>query len=220
MLYLYRHIRLDKNVPFYIGIGSYRKNRSDTLERAYSKNCRSKFWHRVANKTEYRVEIMLENLTRDEACEREREFILLYGRRDIGTGTLVNMTDGGDGVFNLSPESRKIMSDKAKILSKGRTHSEETKQKLSSMKKGLVRSEQHRLKNIASLHNTWESNKIKIERFDLLTGETIESYNSLRDAEKQGYNLPNISELINGRRGLKSHKGFGWRKVSNVLISE
>ena len=32
MAYVYRHIRLDKNQPFYIGVGT-----CDTYERAYSK---------------------------------------------------------------------------------------------------------------------------------------------------------------------------------------
>lgn len=212
MLYLYRHIRLDTNVPFYIGIGSYRKNRKDTYERAYSKSLRSIFWNRIVAKTDYRVEIMLENLSREEACAKECEFISLYGRRDLGTGTLVNMTNGGDGVFNLSPESRKVMSEKAKISSVGRLHSQETKELLSRLKKGVKLSPEHKIKITKILETLHESNMIKIERYDLITGETIESYNSIREAAKSGYSETNISELINHKRNLKSHKGFGWRR--------
>ena len=92
MAYLYRHIRLDKNEPFYIGIGS-----DNTYYRANSKKGRSDFWHKMANLSEYRVEIMLDGLTYDEAKEKEREFIALYGRRNLNKGILCNLTDGGDG---------------------------------------------------------------------------------------------------------------------------
>lgn len=40
MAYLYRHIRLDKNQPFYIGIS----NVDDDYKRAYKRSCRNKYW--------------------------------------------------------------------------------------------------------------------------------------------------------------------------------
>jgi hypothetical protein len=92
MAYLYRHIRLDKNEPFYIGIGA-----EDNYKRAYNKNKRSIFWKNISNKTQYEVEILLDNITKEEACNKEIEFIALYGRKDLGLGSLVNMTDGGEG---------------------------------------------------------------------------------------------------------------------------
>ena len=70
MAYLYRHIRLDKNEPFYIGIGSDEK-----YKRAYSKKSRNKYWSNIANITEYEVEIMLDNLTWEEVCKKEIEFV-------------------------------------------------------------------------------------------------------------------------------------------------
>ena len=91
MAILYRHIRLDKNEPFYIGIGI-------DMKRAYEKyKSRNSFWKSIINKTDYRVDILFDDLTWEEACEKEKEFIKLYGRRDLGTGTLINLTDGGDG---------------------------------------------------------------------------------------------------------------------------
>ena len=78
MAYLYRHIRLDKNTPFYIGIGSDLK-----YNRANSIKDRNIFWKRIANKTQYRVEIMLDDLSWEEACEKEKEFIKIYGRGDL-----------------------------------------------------------------------------------------------------------------------------------------
>ena len=122
MAYLYRHIRLDKNKPFYIGICS-----TNNYSRAYRKTYRNPIWNRIVLKTEYEVEIVLENLTWDEACKKETEFIALYGRIDINTGILSNMTDGGEGTPN-------------KILTF------ETKLKIGKGNKGKVLSKEHREK--------------------------------------------------------------------------
>lgn len=107
--YIYRHIRLDKNEPFYIGIGTRRKigfNRS-LYDRAYSKKGRSTFWSSILRKTDYRVEIMIDDMSKEEAIEKEKEFISLYGRSNIGKGILCNLTDGGEGVFGYVPTMEK-----------------------------------------------------------------------------------------------------------------
>ena len=104
MAYVYRHIRLDKNEPFYIGIGSDLK-----YNRAYSTYDRNKYWRNIANKYEYRVEILLDDLTWEKACNKEIEFINLYGRFNINSGPLVNMTSGGEGANGV------IISDETRI---------------------------------------------------------------------------------------------------------
>lgn len=91
---VYRHIRLDKNMPFYIGIFKDKN-------RPYSKKYRNRAWHGVIEKSKYEVEILFENLTKEEAIQKEKEFILLYGRIDNKTGCLYNMTDGGEGANNM-----------------------------------------------------------------------------------------------------------------------
>jgi hypothetical protein len=99
--YLYRHIRLDKNEPFYIGIGS-----DDSYKRAYNPWDRTLFWKNITLKTQYKVDIILDNLSWEEACKKEIEFIALYGRKDLGKGSLVNLTDGGEGVINRNPQTQ------------------------------------------------------------------------------------------------------------------
>ena len=95
MAYLYRHIRLDKNEPFYIGIATH-------LKRAYDKSSRkNKIWQSIISKTDYEVEILFDDLTREQVLEKEKEFIALYGRIDKKTGTLCNLTDGGEGTLGI-----------------------------------------------------------------------------------------------------------------------
>lgn len=110
--YLYRHIRLDKNVPFYIGIGTrntrFAKGHRSDYQRAYNKVTRSKIWWDIVNKTPYQVEIMLESDDNDFIKQKEREFINLYGRINLRNGTLSNLTDGGEGKYNtiISAETK------------------------------------------------------------------------------------------------------------------
>jgi hypothetical protein len=113
MAYLYRHIRLDTNQPFYVGIGSDIKH-----SRAYHKKGRSFSWKDIAYNFSYEVEIMLDDLSWKEACLKEIEFISLYGRKDLGKGTLVNLTDGGEGQFGRKDSiETKIKKSKPKSLS-------------------------------------------------------------------------------------------------------
>ena len=93
MSVVYRHIRLDKNEPFYIGIGK-------TEKRAYSKHSRNRYWNHITKNTEYKVQILFDDLSWDMAVEKEIELIQTYGRKDLGLGTLVNLTHGGEGLRN------------------------------------------------------------------------------------------------------------------------
>jgi hypothetical protein len=132
MAVLYRHIRLDKNQPFYIGIGK-------TEKRAYEKIKRNQFWHNIVAKTDYEIEILFDNLSWDEAGEKEKEFIKLYGKRNNNTGTLVNITDGGGGILGIrhTEESKRKIS----IASKNQPRqvlSEERKQHLREINLGKV----------------------------------------------------------------------------------
>jgi len=129
MSYVYQHIRLDKNEVFYVGIGSDSKNK-----RAYNSINRTEFWKTIFDKTEIKVEIIKENISWDDACKLEKQLIKKYGRKDLGLGTLVNLTDGGDGANGCkrSDEHKKILSErmKGKKLSLGIKKTEEQKRKI------------------------------------------------------------------------------------------
>jgi len=97
--YLYRHIRLDKNEPFYIGISSIKSDNNSGYARANRVTNRNKIWNNIYNaaKKKIEVEILYETSSRDEILKKENEFILLYGRKNNNTGCLANLTDGGLG---------------------------------------------------------------------------------------------------------------------------
>lgn len=109
MYYLYTHTRLDTNTIFYIGIGTIRKRIKYTkelshkykYERAYSKSGRNKIWKNIINKGEYSVNIILESDNLEFIKNKEIEFIKLYGRKNLNEGSLCNLTDGGEGAFNV-----------------------------------------------------------------------------------------------------------------------
>lgn len=92
MAYVYKHTRIDTNEVFYIGIGS-----DKTKYRSRNKNDRTVFWKNITNKTEYKIDIIYDNISRKEAESLEKTLIKKHGRRDLRKGTLVNLTDGGEG---------------------------------------------------------------------------------------------------------------------------
>lgn len=110
--FLYRHIRLDKDEPFYIGIGTKSPSKlyNKVFRRAFEKKRRNKFWFYITNKTEYDIEILLESDAYSFIKQKEIEFIKLYGRKDLGLGTLVNLTDGGEGICGYKHSPDRIKS--------------------------------------------------------------------------------------------------------------
>ena len=152
---LYRHIRLDTNTPFYIGIG---RNKN----RAYTANGRNVEWKSIYNLTPIDVEIIFEHNDWSVICKKEKEFISMYGRQDLNEGTLVNKTSGGStgtpnrlvtveerikisnslkgrfcGVNNPFYGKTHTNENKQKFSRKGSNHSDETKKLMSKSRTGF-----------------------------------------------------------------------------------
>ena len=206
MPYVYRHIRLDNNTPFYIGIGN-----DNRYTRAFNKKNRNSHWKNVAKNTDYEVEILFEHEDYEFIKEKEIEFISLYGRKDLGLGTLCNKTNGGDGCLGL------IHTDEAKlkmsIPNKGKIISEEQKKKVSEFHKGKVLTEEHKLK--ISLANKGKHRKPASEKTKLKMKEK-----ALRGQDNPSTNLKDEDILL--LRDLyfkKTYKVYELIKMFNISNS-
>jgi hypothetical protein len=180
--YVYRHIRIDNNEPFYIGIGC-----KDNYARAFEihPDKRNIIWNRIYNKSDIQIEIIIEGLTKEQAAIKEQEFIKLYGRIDLGMGTLCNMTDGGDGIWNCkrTEETRqKLKTQKLgdKNHRYGTIQSEEVKIKRGIYNKGRIRSNE--VKRKQSLSSIYSGQAISTEVINQKTGESLGVYHSMSEA--------------------------------------
>lgn len=90
--YVYLHKKKTTGDVFYVGKGSG--------NRAWDKYGRNVLWKRTVEKHGYTVEIVLHSLQEWYAFELERDLIAAFGKVSARAGTLVNMTDGGDGYAN------------------------------------------------------------------------------------------------------------------------
>ena len=113
--YVYRHVRSDTNEVFYVGKGTNRRAPSSWFERPAAVCGRNKWWRNIVAKTGPPIVEVVMCFGDEAAClAKERELIALYGRRDLGRGTLVNLTDGGDGTLGavLPEESRRRLRER------------------------------------------------------------------------------------------------------------
>jgi group I intron endonuclease len=214
MYYLYRHIRLDKNEPFYIGIGTI--NNEKYYRRAFLKANRSTLWTNIKNKTKYKVDIILEDPSLDFIKQKEIEFIKLYGRIDLKTGTLANLTDGGDGGHNWKPTIEQLnkMSESHKGEKNGfysKKHSEETKLKMEINRRSNVKEnnpfygKKHSKESLIKMSKSQIGKVIKIETKmkvsrPVINQSTNEEYYSIREASKQlNINYSTLQAKLNNR---------------------
>lgn len=202
--YLYRHIRLDKNVPFYIGIGSHYET-GKSYHRAYVKSNRNPFWKAIVAKTDYEVEIMLDDLTHTQVVEKEKEFISLYKLR-INGGTLCNLTLGGEGTLGYKHTEQ----HKARIRSwtAGIKLPEERKIAIGNFHRGKKLSEEHKLKfAYTSKGKKFSSERIKLQRkvckknIKVVDKATGIAYISISDAaRKLELNRRILSDMLRQQR--------------------
>jgi hypothetical protein len=122
MAIVYLHKRKDNNEIFYVGIGKSEK-------RAYSKINRNKYWHNIVNKYDYNVEITHNDICLEESYIIEKYLISFW--KENGIIELCNLTDGGEGTFNLNKD---ILVNRNLSIKKAWT--EERKKKYSNMLKG------------------------------------------------------------------------------------
>jgi len=170
---VYFHINPLKNEVFYVGIGS--------TKRSKSKKDRNIHWNNTVNKYGYIIDIVHSNLTWDEATEKEKYYIKFYGRKDLNKGSLVNLTDGGEGANGA------IRSDELKQhlrnVNLGKKQSLEAKLKQIKAQTGTKRSEETRLKMSAWQLGRKMSDEFKLNKSLSQMGDKNHNYGKKHSEE-------------------------------------
>jgi hypothetical protein len=161
--YVYAYIRsadsdiANAGTPYYIGKGKGK--------RAWTKTSREQ---RRKPPSDDKIRILHEGLSEEQAFILEKQIISEYGRVDLGTGILRNMSNGGEGPSGTirsaefkrkmsaivtgrkkTPEQRKAQS----LRQFGSTQSSVAKLKNSVAHTGLIRTKEHQDKLAASLRD-------------------------------------------------------------------
>ena len=212
--YVYRHVRLDKNEPFYIGIGN-KKNYARAYENKPDR--RNVVWRKIFNKTNIEIEIIIEGLTKHQASKKEQEFIMLYGRRDLGTGILCNMTDGGDGIWNCKrSEETKEKLRQSKLGDKnpnfGKSPSEETRLKRSKSLTGQKRSEEEKHKQSLRTIKSGQAKSVDVFEYD--SGKYVGRYYAIAEACRVlGFHHSNSKAVLVAKGKRNQTHGYVFRYV-------
>jgi len=134
--YVYEHIRRDTGAVFYVGKGRGGRH--------CSKRDRNQYWHNVVNKAGgFDSRVVIEDQSEELILLAEIEKISQL--RMLGV-TLVNLTDGGEGITGLkhSEESKLAMSQKLK--GKSHKHTPESIEKIRQANTGVVFSDERKEK--------------------------------------------------------------------------
>ena len=169
-------------------------------------------------------DILFKNLTHDEACSKEQELIEYYNSMNREFG--YNSTSGGD-VFIMNEETKLKISHSMMGNTNGLGHpcSDEKKRKISESQKGRTFTEEHKQKLSTAAkqrhvpcseekkkklsQNYPNKRKVYCEELDII-------YESVQECGRQlGIPATNITKLCNGKG--KTLKGYHLRYYNDTI---
>ena len=114
-VYIYYDTRKNPHEPIYVGKGNGNRI-SFHKTRAKNPALKGKIAKMKALNLVPIIEKVIDNISDQEAIKLEMELIAKYGRIDLGTGTLCNLTEGGEGTIGRIPSesTKKLWSKQRK----------------------------------------------------------------------------------------------------------
>jgi len=178
--------------------------------RAFRKHKENKLVQNIINKTSYKIEVIFESPSKNEILNKEIEFIKLYGRINLKTGCLANLTDGGESNNNrigkkISNRHKKILSDRMKINNPNKNG-----KYLPFDIPGVREKVMERMKNNNPRKLFLNEKDIYIKKCYQysLNGEFIKEWPSLKEAKTQT-NIKTIGQCLTEQ--CKSAGGYLWK---------
>tara|TARA_R110002050_G_scaffold248191_1_gene385988 strand:- start:568 stop:1536 length:969 start_codon:yes stop_codon:yes gene_type:complete len=193
---VYIHRKATNREVFYVGIG--------TPERPYRKSptSRSEFWHKIVNKHGYNIEVIHTGLSWEDACDIEEDLIELIGRRDIGLGTLVNLTNGGDGTL-------------------GAVWSDERRARASKYLREVLWTDERKAEAAANYTQEMRDAMSEMHRRPVIDTATGIEYSAMGVAcDELGFKLSTITDQLNGRCRIQPYNTLRYQDDINAVGCE
>lgn len=195
--YTYAYLRKD-GTPYYIGKG---KN-----GRVYHKR------HRISVPPKERILFLKQNLSEEDAIKHEMYMIFVFGRKDLETGILRNLTNGGEGMSGYKHSEEFIERMRTNNPSKDPRVSKIKSEKLSGKKNPMYGKTGEKSPNYGK-PRTRESIEKRTKSFCKNTyaiispkGEKFVTNNMSKFCREHNLDKGNMSSVILSKS--KHHKGW------------
>lgn len=194
--YTYAYLRED-GTPYYIGKG--KGNRAHAKHKRKGIGC-------LPVPPKDRIIKLKQNLTEEEAFAHEMYMIAVFGRKDLGTGILINLTDGGEGPsgaipWNIGKKTPEEVIEKIRKKAIGRILDENTRQKMSKSHKGLKHTEE--AKKLISQKQLGKNNHNSqyVWSFTFESGEVVKTSSMPSWCKNNGYDKAALMRVCKGQVG-------------------